>query len=101
MRALVRNLLRAHAADADLRDDVDAYVELLTEEKIAAGMAPEAARRAARLECGSVESVKEQTRDVRAGAQLAQFVQDAGYAIRIARRDLSFTAVAVLTLALG
>ena len=55
--ALLRNLLRGRARDADLRDNVGSFVDLLTDEKIAAGMTPEAARRAALHECGSVDAV--------------------------------------------
>jgi predicted permease len=99
--ALARNLLNGRARDAELGDAVNSYVELLTDEKIAAGMSPAAARRAALMEFGSVEAVKEGTRDIRAGALIAEVWQDTRYAFRIARRDLSFSAVVVLTLALG
>jgi hypothetical protein len=78
--ASLRNLVRGHARDADLRADVGAFVDLLTDEKIAAGMTPEAARRAAILECGSVDAVIENVRDVRAGALVAQ--STAGRALR-------------------
>ena len=99
--ALVRNLLRGRAGDADLRDNVGSYVDLLTDEKTAAGMTPEAARRAALLECGSVDAVVEEVRDVRAGALIAQVWQDTRFALRILRRERTFSAVAILTLALG
>ena len=76
MREFARNMLRGGARDADLRDNVGAYVDLLTDEKIAAGMAPDAARRAALLEFGGVEAVTERARDVRAGTQFAHLLQD-------------------------
>jgi putative ABC transport system permease protein len=101
LRALARNTLRGTRRDNELRADVNSYVELLTEEKIAAGLTPDAARRAALLEFGSIDAVTEETRRVRAGALVEQWWQDARYALRLIRRDASFSLVAILTLALG
>jgi hypothetical protein len=53
------------------------------------------------LEFGSIDSVTEEARSVRAGALLEQSWQDARYALRLIRRDASFSLVAILTLALG
>jgi putative ABC transport system permease protein len=99
--ALVRNLARGRHRDADLRADIDSCVDLLTDEKIASGLTPHAARRAALMEFGSVDAVKDGTRSVRAGALIADVARDARYALRMMRRDLSFTAVTIVTLALG
>ena len=101
LREFARNIRRGGARDADLRADVGAYVDLLTDEKIAAGMAPDAARRAALLEVGSVQAVTEQVREVRAGALLTHVWQDLFYAKRMMRRNPGFILTAALTIALG
>jgi predicted permease len=101
MRDFARNLLRGGARDADLRNNVGAYVDLLTDEKIAAGMAPDAARRAALLELGGVQVVTEHARDVRAGTLATHLWQDLLYAGRMMRRNPGFIMTAALTIALG
>ena len=96
-----RTLTRGARLDADLDDELRAYVEQLTEEKIAAGLAPERARREALLEVGGVEQVKERVRDVRVGIWLDTVWQDVRYALRGFRKAPWFTATAVVSLALG
>src|SRR5262245_57065024 len=80
LRAIARNTFRRERSDNELRAEIDSYVELLTDEKRSAGLPPEAGRRAALLEFGSVEAVTEETRGVRAGALLEQCWRDARYA---------------------
>ncbi len=99
--SLLRNLFRKARVEEDLNNEVRSYVQMLTEEKIKAGMSPEEARRAAIMELGGVEQVKEQIREVRMGAFLESLLQDLRFGLRSMRRSPGLTAVAVLSLALG
>jgi putative ABC transport system permease protein len=66
LKSLIRNFLGQRRSDEDIDAEVRGYAEILAEEKIREGMKPDEARRAARIELGGVEQVKEQVREARA-----------------------------------
>ena len=81
--------------------DVDAYLDLLTAEKTAAGLRPVEARRAALVELGGRAVVRESVRDAHATAVFRPFGQDVRYAVRVAARSPGLSAAVVVTMALG
>ena len=101
LRNLWRNLVRRGRVERDLEDELRAVQTLLVQDKIRAGLSPEDARRAAALELGSTEAIKDNVRDARAGAFLDVLGQDLRYGARLLRRNPLFTLTAALSLAIG
>jgi predicted permease len=100
-RSTLRNLFRRPAVESRLDEEIRAYVDGLTEEKVAAGMDRDEARRAAQVEAGGVEQVKQAVRDERAGAGLERAWQDVRFGMRQLGRYPGFTLTVVATLALA
>ena len=99
--SLLRNTTRRDQMDRELTEEVGSYVELLTEKKMKEGMNEQEARRAAMVEVGGVEQVKEEVRAGRTGFGLELFFQDVRYGMRSLLKKPGFTLTAVVALALG
>jgi putative ABC transport system permease protein len=97
----LRSLFRRRRADQDLEEEFRDHLERRAADYVAQGMPPEEARYAARREFGGIEQVKEECRDMRRVNYIENFLQDVGYGLRQLRRNPGFTALAVLTIAVG
>jgi macrolide transport system ATP-binding/permease protein len=99
--SVLRNLFRKEQVENQLDDEVHACVDMLTDERIAAGASASEARRTVRAEFGGVEQVKQAVRDRRAGAGLELIWQDVRFGVRQLSRHPGFAVTVVLTLALS
>jgi hypothetical protein len=96
-----RNLFRKHAVDRTLDEEIGSYLQLLVDEKIAAGADSEAARREAAIELGAIEMIKDQVRDIRRGALLEGLWTELRQSVRALRRNPGMAALCALMLAIG
>jgi predicted permease len=105
----VRRLLRwaasifrsRRALDADLRDEFAFHLDARTEALSRQGLTPEAARRQARMEFGSLPAYQDQTREATGVKLVDDFCRDMQFGLRMLRRQPGTAIIIVLTLALG
>jgi predicted permease len=101
LSSLWRNLFQKAQKEQELTEEIDSYLEMVIEQKIEQGLDPAEARRAALIELGGREQVRERVREVRMGHFLETLWQDLRYGLRMLGRNPGFTAVVALTLGLG
>ena len=101
MFARIAGIFTKDSADNDLRDEMEAHLDMEIAENIRRGMSPAAARRHAMLASGGLTQAAEAVRDRRGLPFIESIVADIRYAFRALGRSPAFTAVVVITLALG
>jgi predicted permease len=101
IRFRFRVLFRRGDVERELADELRGHLDVATDRLIREGVPAAEARRRAHLALGSIEQVKEETRDARGIAAFETLEQDVVHAIRGLRREPAFTAFIVVTLALG
>lgn len=96
-----RRLLRRRALEAELNAELQDHIERQVTDLVRSGLNEGEARRQAAALFGGVESTKESCRDARGTRWLEDLTADVRYALRLVRKSPAFSAVAVLSLALG
>ena len=101
LRDRIRALRQRETVINDIDREMRSHLELQVEENIRAGMSPDEARAQAMRSFGNVNRAVDAAYDVKGGGFLESLTQDVRYGVRMLAKHKAFTAVAVLTLALG
>lgn len=94
-------VLNKDGSEREISEEIQSHLQLHIDDNLKAGIDPAEARRRALISLGGVEATKERWRDQRAIPWVESLFRDVGYALRILGRNKGWTAVIVVSLALG
>lgn len=92
-----RRFIRRTQADAELRQELESYIEITTEEYIARGMGMDEARQASRRKLGNVTRIREEVYEMNTATFVETTMQDLRHSIRMLRRNPAFSLTTLFT----
>jgi predicted permease len=93
--------LRRDEADAEQRQELESYLEITTEEYVAQGMTPDAARQAAQRKLGNATRIREEVYTMNTLVLFDTLLRHTRFTLRSLRQNPTFAVAAILTLAIG